>query len=87
LDLTENEPVSFEGKTQMAAVGIELNAFDLLQVRAGFQRNLAANSTEDQDTYSAGVGFSPFGLHVDVAAMTNSNENDLGVYAEIGLRF
>jgi hypothetical protein len=87
LDLIENEPVSFEGKTQMAAVGVELNAFDLLQVRAGFQRNLAADATEDQDTYSAGVGFSPFGLHVDVAAMTNGNENDLGVYAEVGLRF
>ncbi len=88
MDLTENAPMSLEGKTQMAAVGIELNAFDLLQVRAGYQRNLAADAAdEDDDTVSAGVGFSPFGLHVDVAAMTNSNENDLGVYAEVGLRF
>lgn len=88
LDLTENAPVSFEGKTQMAAVGLELNAFDLLQVRAGYQHNLAADgANEDKDSYSAGVGFSPFGLHVDLAAITNSNENDLGVYAEVGLRF
>ncbi len=88
MDLTENAPISFEDKTQMAAVGLELNAFDLLQVRAGYQRNLAADAAdEDKDSYSAGVGFSPFGLHVDIAAMTNSNENDVGVYAEVGLRF
>jgi hypothetical protein len=95
VDLTENQPVAFEEKTKMAAVGLELNAWDLVQFRAGWQHNLAVDGTTTtsngtmvkKDLYSLGLGLSPVGVHLDIAAMTNSNKNDVGAFAQMSVQF
>ena len=86
IDLTENDPVFFDPKTRMLAMGAEFNAFKTLQLRLGWQRNLANTGAIDTlDLYSVGLGLSVFGVHLDVAAV--GNENDIGAVAELGFRF
>lgn len=86
LDLMENDPVAFEAPTQYASIGAELDLFDTLQVRAGYRTNL---SVSDAAVASIGLGFSPFGLHLDIAAMANpsSPEKEAGAALELGLYF
>jgi hypothetical protein len=55
---------------QLISLGAELNAWDVAQVRLGYQHDIG----EGLDMYSAGVGFSPFGLHLDVAAAANEQQ-------------
>lgn len=86
LDLTENAPVSFDQKTRMVGLGMELNGWNVAQLRLGYQKNLAdTGAVEALGLYSVGVGLAVFGLHLDVAVM--GNENDVGAVAELGLRF
>ncbi len=86
IDLSENDPVYFDQKTRMLAMGTEFNVFKTLQLRFGWQRNLAdTGSVNALDLYSAGLGLSLYGIHVDVAAV--GNENDVGAVAALGLRF
>ena len=86
MDVTENKPVYFDQKTRMLAMGTEFNVFKTLQLRLGWQRNLADTGSVDAlDLYSVGLGLSVFGVHLDVAAV--GNENDVGAVAELGFRF
>lgn len=86
IDLTENRAVYFEQKTRMLALGTELNVFKALQLRLGWQRNLADTGGVDTlDVYSLGLGLSVFGAHLDLAAV--GNENDVGAVATAGFRF
>jgi hypothetical protein len=86
MDLTENNPVYFDQKTRMLAVGTELNVFKTLQLRLGWQRNLADTGDVDAlDLRSVGLGLSVYGMHVDVAAV--GNDNDVGAVAALGFRF
>ncbi|MCF6282960.1 MAG: conjugal transfer protein TraF [Candidatus Polarisedimenticolaceae bacterium] len=82
LDVTKNDPVSFERETQFASVGIELNAFDWAQVRAGYRTNLAESGG---NVASVGLGLSPFGVHFDVALA--ASEDEVGASAQFGFRF
>ena len=90
LDLIENDPIikdsvtglGFDKETQYAAVGIELDIWDTLQFRGGYRHNM---SDSDTSIATAGVGFSPFGVHVDVAAAGNADE--VGVSLQTGFRF
>jgi len=84
LDLLENDPIAkgFDTPTQYAGIGVELDAFDLFQVRLGYRHNL---SDSDTSVATAGLGFSPFGVHIDVGVMGNSKEVALGV--QTGFRF
>lgn len=67
-DVTQNDPLGLDEKTQYVGVGIEINLLDTLQVRAGVKRNrLATVTSKDRDISSIGIGFSPFGIHLDVA--------------------
>lgn len=51
---------------QLVSLGAELNLFDWVQFRAGYQHDLLGNLS---DQVSAGFGFSPFGVvHIDAAA-------------------
>ncbi|SRR5712692_614323 len=85
-DLKENKPVSFDQKTRMVAVGAELNGWNVVQLRLGWQRNLAdVGAVKALDLYSVGLGFAVFGVHLDVAAV--GNKNDIGAVAELGFRF
>lgn len=85
-DLSDNDPVSFDQKTRMLAAGLEVNLFDTAQLRLGYAQNTAdtGNQTK-QDYYSAGLGLSPFGVHLDLAVSGNSK--DIGAYAQLGFRF
>ncbi len=74
--------MNFDTSTQYAGIGVELDAFDLFQVRLGYRHNL---SDSDTSVASAGLGFSPFGVHIDVGVMGSSNEVALGV--QTGFRF
>jgi hypothetical protein len=86
VDLMENDPVAFEEPTQYAAIGAELDLFDTLQVRAGYRTNL---SVSDASVASIGLGLSPFGIHLDIAAMANPSdpEKEAGVAMELGFYF
>ncbi len=86
LDLMENDPVAFEAPTQYASIGAELDLYDTLQLRTGYRTNLSAS---DASVVSVGLGFSPFGFHLDIAAMVNpsSPEKEAGAALELGLYF
>ena len=84
MDLTEIDPVLFEDKSKMAALGIELNAFDFMQIRAGYQTNMASGATEP-DLFSVGLGFW-LGFHLDVAVVAAENSS-LGAFVQTGFRF
>ena len=86
LDLMENDPVAFEAATQYASIGAELDLFDTLQFRAGYRTNL---SVSDSGVASVGLGFSPFGVHMDIAAMANPSDpkKEAGAAFELGFYF
>lgn len=86
LDLMENDPVAFEAPTQYASIGAEFDLMDLFQFRAGYRTNLSA---DDASVVSAGLGFSPFGVHLDLAAMVNPSdpEKEVGAALEMGFYF
>lgn len=85
-DLSENDPVSFDQKTRMLAVGIELNALDWAQLRLGYSKNTAdTGSSTALQYYSAGIGLSPFGVHLDLAVSGNSKS--VGAFAQLGFHF
>ena len=85
-DLIENDPVAYESATQYASIGAELNVFSTLQLRAGYRTNLSVSNAE---VVSVGLGFSPFGIHIDIAAMANPSdpEKEAGVALETGFYF
>ncbi|WP_221800852.1 conjugal transfer protein TraF [Oceanobacter mangrovi] len=86
VDLVENDPIAWENPTQYAAIGAEFDVWNTVQFRLGYRTNMAAS---DAEVASVGLGFSPFGLHIDIAAMANPNkvEKEAGVAAEFGLYF
>ncbi|MFP4181883.1 MAG: conjugal transfer protein TraF [Thiohalospira sp.] len=81
LDLTENDPVAedFDRPTQYLAVGGEFDAWNWLQLRAGYRTDLADSY---EDTVHAGIGL----FHiVDVGAAYSDSEVQASV--RLGLRF
>ena len=82
LDLMENDAAGLDGPTQYLGVGGEWNGWDWVQVRLGYRHNI---SDSDTSTASLGLGFSPFGVHADLAVAGNSNE--VGVGFQLGFRF
>lgn len=86
IDLMENDPIAFEAPTQYASIGAELDLYDLFQLRGGYRTNLSA---DDSSMVSAGIGLSPFGVHLDLTAMANPSnpEKEAGVAMELGFYF
>ena len=82
VDLTENEPVAFEKKSRYVALGAEFNLADWAQLRAGYRIDTNDNS---RNIPSVGLGLSPLGLHVDIAAAVTDNE--IGASLQVGFRF
>ena len=82
---TQNHIGSFQDdNTQFVAVGTELNAFDWVQIRGGYQHDLAGNV---DGQYTAGLGFSPFGtFHLDVSG-TYAGENEVGAAVQTYFTF
>jgi len=83
MDLTETDPVLFEDPTKMLALGLELNAFDYLQLRGGYQTNLASGATAD-DLISAGIGLW-LGFNLDISAVVSGDS--VGAFVQTGFRF
>ncbi len=84
IDLIENKPVAFEDPTQFVGVGAELDLFGIMQTRLGYRSNMVSSG---QDIVSAGLGFSPFGVHMDLGfyANTSKPEKEAGVVFETGV--
>lgn len=82
LDLTENKPVGFDTKTQYLGVGAEFDAWRFAQLRVGYRYNIAASNTS---VATAGIGLSPFGVHLDLTVEGSSNE--VGASLQLGFRF
>ena len=92
MDLIESDPVitnaGFQTKAnQMASLGLELNAWDWIQLRFGVQKNLADNAfvVNEDALLTAGVGFW-IGVNVDVAVITDGDSVG-GVFAQTGFKF
>lgn len=83
LDLTENAAVGIaDDNSQYAGLGAEFDLFDTLQLRLGYRADLV---NSERSTTSVGIGLSPFGIHLDVAAAVNDNE--VGGSLQFGFRF
>ncbi len=90
LDLIENDPIikdlttgkGFDKATQYAGIGFELDAWNTIQLRAGYRHNM---SDSDTSIMTAGFGLSPFGVHIDVAVA--GNDDEVGGSFQLGFRF
>lgn len=85
MDLTKNDPTGLEEQTQYVAAGLEINLFDTLQLRVGKRHNRVAAVTTESDVTTFGLGFSPLGIHIDLAYAGNSK--DQAVALQLGFRF
>ncbi len=81
-DLYRNDPVGLDNYTQYIALGGELNGWNWGQLRAGWRADLVNSA---RNIISLGVGFSPFGVHADVAVA--GNEHEIGTSFQLGFRF
>ena len=87
-DLKKNKPVFLEPESRMLSAGVEFNAFDWLQLRAGYLTNTVSGDNFKQ--FTAGLGVAIAGtFHLDVSALVNpsNTEAGVGVYAQMGLKF
>lgn len=84
LDLTEREPIAFENPSKSFSVGAEFDAFNTVQLRAGYQTNLADGST-DPDLLSLGVGIW-LGFNLDIAAVVGE-DSSFGAFVQTGFHF
>ncbi len=82
LDVTENDAVGFEPKTQYLGLGAELELLDWGQLRAGYRHNL---SDSDADMPTIGFGLSPFGVRIDMALAGNGDETAFSF--QLGFKF
>lgn len=84
IDLDAVPTFGLGGDSQMFRAGIEFSALSWLQLRAGIQRDLEDTMP---DTYTVGLGFSPFDVvNLDLAAFSGSDEA-VGAALQLGLRF
>jgi len=84
LDLTSAEVFGLQGDSKMLRAGIELRPVSWIQIRGGMLKD-----TEDTlaDTYSVGLGISPFDVvNLDLAAFTGKGDT-MGGALQFGLRF
>jgi len=91
MDLTEIDPPTTSNAdfavgnpSKMAALGVEFDLGDIVQLRAGYQTNMASGST-DPDLLSAGIGLW-LGFHLD-AAVVVGEDSSLGAFVQTGFRF
>lgn len=85
LDITENESLAVfnDSSTQYAALGAELNVWDVTQLRFGYRTDLVNSG---RDVFSAGIGFSPLGVHLDLGIAIGENDNEGAIAFQFGFR-
>ncbi len=84
VDITENE-VAFDGKSRQLGVGAELDFYSTVQLRMGYRTDLGAEN--HADTLTAGLGISPFGMHIDLAISASANLEQAYGGIQFGLRY
>jgi F plasmid transfer operon protein TraF len=84
MDLNERKPIAFENVYQSLSVGAEFDAFETVQLRVGYQSNLASGAT-DPDLLSAGVGIW-LGFNLDLAVVVG-DDSSYGAFAQTGFHF
>lgn len=82
IDLTANDPVSYEEKSRYVSLGGELSLLSWAKLRAGYRFN---TFNSHRNVASLGFGVSPIGIHFDLALAGNSDE--IGAAAQFGFRF
>ncbi|AWB68265.1 hypothetical protein C2869_18415 [Saccharobesus litoralis] len=84
VDATAAQDFSSRQDVQFARFGLELDAFNFLQIRGGYRHDL--EGTYD-DTVSVGLGLSPFDVfNIDLAVVAGDNDT-LGGAVQIGFGF
>jgi len=83
MDLNENTAIAFAEKNKFITIGVELNLFDWVAIRVGHQENTASKTNQSMN--SLGLGFTPFGIGLDVAIM--KNEHALSGAAQLSFSF
>lgn len=84
MDLTERKPILTENPSKSMSIGAEFDAFNTVQIRAGYQTNLASGST-DPDLLSVGLGLW-LGFNLDVAVVAGE-DSSLGGFIQTGFHF
>ena len=82
VDLMTTRFLSGANDNQYQADGVEYDLKGWAQLRGGCRLSLI---DADRSVLSAGLGLSPFGLHVDAAIIGNSE--DIGGAVQVGFRF
>lgn len=89
LDLTENKAFGFEDDNQFISIGGEFDLLDMAQFRLGVRHNFGSSNgsegIEEDSQLTAGLGFSPFGVHIELSGLMSSTEYGAG--AELGFTF
>uniref|UniRef100_UPI0035E3FEE7 conjugal transfer protein TraF n=1 Tax=Atlantibacter hermannii TaxID=565 RepID=UPI0035E3FEE7 len=83
-DLTETKGFKSEKDSQYAGVGAEVRPLSWLAVRAGYRADIKGN---DNDVFTAGVGFAPFNrVHLDLTGAVGEKET-WGAGAQLSVTF
>mgnify|MGYP000509342224 CR=1 FL=1 len=89
LDLTENKAFGFEDDNQFVSAGAEVDLADIAQFRLGVRHNIGdtgdSEGIEEGTQLTAGLGFSPFGVHIELSGLVSDTE--YGAAAELGFTF
>lgn len=84
LDVTANNNFALNKDVQQLRLGAELGANKWAQLRFGYKTDLEGNL---EDTYSVGLGLSPFNvINLDIA-VTAGDKNTYGGALQLGMRF
>ena len=84
VDLTEASRFERDDKRQFASVGAELNAWNWMQVRAGYRQNMVSS---EGNAFTAGLGFSPFDVvHLDLTGIAGTDRT-YGAVAQLQFTF
>jgi hypothetical protein len=90
LDLTKNRHFGLEDDEQFLSVGGEFDAFDILQLRAGFRYNIASSkdtppALREKSAVTAGVGVDLLSVNLAVSGYASSKQK--GAAVELGIVF
>lgn len=82
LDLTENEPLGYGVTTRYIGLGGEFDAFNWMKIRAGYRNNL---SVDDSHVITTGLGFTPFGVGLDITGWLSPSSEWEEIVQDAGL--
>lgn len=92
LDITENQPLKYGVPTRYLGLGAEFNAYNWFKLRGGYRNNL---SVENSHVISAGFGFTPWGVGLDLTGWFKPKSfddwdeviQDAGMVAQFSMEF